>query len=135
MTLELPSGLEPFAGTVDRMHRPAVYVLLLDTDAVGDRQAAWDRVHDERLPREEWADYLTADTLAYVGSAQDLLERLTEHVRGNRRTTVLTEIYPVRDLHTVWWCEDMPRETRLAEERKLARMLRAERPNWYVRQQ
>lgn len=133
MSLTLPADLEaclPSEGAFEWCRGPAVYALRLDRPRPV--APAWDRHFEGRPP---WfPEFQTAEACVYVGSAMDALGRLTDHKDGDVRLTVLTRVCDVAGLHGVWFCPDADRAAVQREERRYARLLRRERPTWFVRQ-
>jgi predicted GIY-YIG superfamily endonuclease len=127
MTLELPSDLVEHVGRFGDCHAPGVYALELERPE--DVHAAWRREFDA-VP--EWfTDFRDAEAVVYVGAAQDLLKRLSEHAHGERET-VLTRVCDVAGIVDVWVFEDADRA--FQEESRLAIQVRQERGDVFVRQ-
>jgi len=134
MTLSLPEDVEPHLGTdadLSDAHRPGCYALRLTKP--DDPASAWDRQFDTR---PEWFDaFVERPKIVYVGSAGDTLRRLEEHRDGDVRTTVLTELCEIESLRNVWLLPaSTDRHEREFEERKVARLMRREYPDTFVRQ-
>ena len=128
MSLELPADAEKFIPDgegFDHLHTSAVYVLRLSRP--DDLAAAWDH-HFEHRP-DYWESLEAADRVLYVGSAKDLLARLTDHKDGEKRLTVLTEVCSIDGLRNVHWCET---ERRFLEESKIATLMNNELGDTYV---
>lgn len=130
MTLELPADAEVFipeGKSFDALHESGVYCLTLSRP--DDLAAAWDR-HFEHRP-DYWADLVDAERVVYVGSAKDVLARLTDHKDGDVRVTVLTEVCDIDGLRNVWWCDT---DRRRIVESQVATMLQNEYESYYIHQ-
>lgn len=131
--LELPSDAErhlPSDLGFDALRGPAVYCLRLERP--DDLPAAWD---DRFESRPAWfSAFADAAAVVYVGSAMDVLHRLTDHKDGENRLTVLTDICEIARLRNIWFFPGVERDELEREERTSARLLRREKADWYVRQ-
>lgn len=129
MGLSLPADAEPFIPPGEEwhhLHHAGVYCLQLQRP--DDATEAWDAVKDVRP--DYWPRFLRASEVWYVGSAKDMLSRLTDHRDGERVPTLL-EICDVASLRNIWWCDA---DRRKHVERKTADMLRQHHPSVFVHQ-
>jgi predicted GIY-YIG superfamily endonuclease len=106
----LTEALEEFIEDLSEAHRPGIYVLELSTPTTSDYET------HARLWLEEFdttPKYLEsiADTskLLYVGAAEDVYERLEEHLNNPNRSTAVAEVFPIHSIRYIKWC-DSPEE-------------------------
>jgi hypothetical protein len=130
MTLSLPADAEPFLPTdADLSHLSTAGVYALRLSRPADLAAAWDRTFEHRP--EYFAPLRDAAAVVYVGAAQNVLGRLTDHADGDVRQAALLEVCTIDELRNIWWCEA---ERRFIVESQTATMLQHERPGWYIHQ-
>lgn len=98
-------------GLLTESHRPGVYALKLadpgdSIRAIIDR---WTDHFDADIPGNYATRLSAADRLLYVGShGRSIYDRLTQHVRGHKSSTIM-DIYPPVDVVN-FWHEDHPRD-------------------------
>jgi len=131
MSLTLPADAEPFIpkdGTLSDLSNAGVYCLTLDRP--DDLAAAWDREFDHRPGY--WDELEHCTQVAYIGGAQDVLNRLEEHRDKNRRVAALMAVCEIDSLRNIWWVKDAQKA--YEEESRMALWLQRHKPSWYVHQ-
>jgi hypothetical protein len=68
-------------------------------DAVGE---SWDNQHDARPPDDAIERLAAAGSVAYVGAAGNVYERLCDHIAGKRRRASFVAAFPPRDVIGIW---------------------------------
>lgn len=87
----------------DVAHGSGVYALELDVpDIPAAIRERWLAVHDV-IPAEDLDERLArASTVAYVGAASDVYDRLTDHVAGEVRQSALLEVFSAVKIIDIW---------------------------------
>lgn len=124
--------LEPHTPEGRSLKTPGVYIIKCsqpsDWDTVEKR---WDANFDADMP-----DFIEtafdAQGILYVGSSNDVLSRLHEHLNNPNKTASILKVYPIHSVWGVEWFDD----EEIARERESGIALRLDRdiPGYYVHQ-
>lgn len=127
MTLTLPSDLTAFTHDVDGHTKNSSGVYALDIVKPADLEVEWDR----RYPgRAKWFDELArAESVIYVGAANDLEHRLEDHRDSEYRKAILPTLAADVSLRNVWLKDSMHEAKR--DEWDVANRLRRSLPETY----
>ena len=126
--LYLSEHIETFVDALADAHEPGVYAVVCSTP---------DTTSVERYARE-WLDYYEvtppfladlagASTLIYVGAAQDVYDRLREHLDAPNRTGSVCRPFPIHHVEELWFTE-----TPFERESQIGMQLQHDRPDAYV---
>ena len=127
----LSEAIETHADGPSDAHAPGVYVLRCsrpDPPTEERHREAW-RAEFDAVP-ETIIDMAYAETLAYVGAAKDVYDRLEDHVNGDHRQSAFLRVFPPHEIHTVWWFDTA--DEAFTRESWVAQLLRANYPSWFV---
>jgi predicted GIY-YIG superfamily endonuclease len=117
---------------LQELHAPGVYALKLsqpdDPGVVRDR---WARVYEVDVPGWVWSAFEARGVL-YVGGAENVYERITEHLESPNRSASICHVFPIHSLWDVWLFDDATRA--FEREGGIALRLKNAYPELYVRQ-
>ena len=121
--LYLSEHVETQGYTPTDLHAPGVYALRCSVP--DDVPAAWDAQFETRPSYV--ADIVQAQRTVYVGAAQDVYDRLRDHVDGEVRQAALLQVCPPHSLVDVWLCDDP-----FTKESGIAIDLQNKHDDWYI---
>ena len=128
MTIALPEAVEPFLADDVEWSQPGVYALVLEKP--DELTQAWGETFDHRPP---YLDELEeAETVVYVGAAKNVMHRLEDHNRRDKRKAALLEVCEIDHLRNVWWMDSV--EHAFERESGIAIQMSNHNPDYYVHQ-
>jgi predicted GIY-YIG superfamily endonuclease len=102
----LSVAMEAFVDDLADAHQPGVYVLELSNPVSSDYEAHTRLWLEEFEVTPEFLDSVAeANKLLYVGAAEDVYERLQEHLESPNRSTKLSKVFPIHSIKYIHLCE------------------------------
>lgn len=102
----LTTAFEEFVDDISKAHSPGIYVLEMSTPATSDYEEYCRLWLEEFDTTPRYLQSIAATPkLLYVGAAEDVYERLEEHLTEPNQSTTIADVFPIHSIRYIKWCE------------------------------